>query len=359
MPTIIAPFVPTVPTLAVSGVQGAAAGNMDAAHLSDFSALVLHESSTVIAATGDNDLGFSLTGQNFTYTGGALTGGLGQHLTLHDVANGVTVLQIDIALPNADVSSFELWLASDQTATAFATFLGGGDRLGGSTFADLIRAYGGDDVLYGSGGDDTLYGGTGNDVIYAARPPAFAGYAPAGTTWIRGEEGDDYILGGQGFDNVNGNQGADTIDGGQGGGDWLLGGQGSDMIFAHTGANIINGNLGDDSIVGGDGYDSLRGGQGADIIWAGSGGDWITGDRGDDTLMAGRGSDTFYVIPNSGADQVQDFDTAHDHVQLAADVAWQASQVGADTVLDFGQGNTMTLVGVQLSALPSGWITTA
>ena len=32
------------------------------------------------------------------------------------------------------------------------------------------------------------------------------------------------------------------------------------------------------------------------------------------------------------------------------------SQMGADTVVDMGNGDQLILVGVQLSSLPSGWI---
>jgi len=35
---------------------------------------------------------------------------------------------------------------------------------------------------------------------------------------------------------------------------------------------------------------------------------------------------------------------------------YTASQVGADTVIDFGGGNQMILVGVQYSTLTPGWI---
>ncbi|MDB5428678.1 MAG: hypothetical protein JWR43_2653, partial [Phenylobacterium sp.] len=35
---------------------------------------------------------------------------------------------------------------------------------------------------------------------------------------------------------------------------------------------------------------------------------------------------------------------------------YTVSQVGADTVIEFGAGNQMILVGVQLSTLTAGWI---
>lgn len=355
-----APAVPTepvAPTPAATGALGTIVGNMDAAHLVDlFPAILTQASSTQVAASGSGGLGFTLTGSGFNYVDNQLVAGQANHFTFTDVANGSTVMQLNLSLPQTNVGNFQSWLANDQTQSAFQSIFSGGDQLAGASQADLIRGYAGNDLIMGGGGSDSLYGGDGNDVIYAGLAPGAAGSAPAGSTWLRGEAGDDYIVGGAGYDNVNGNQGADTIDGGAGGNDWLLGGQGNDMIFAHAGDNIINGNLGDDSIVGGSGHDSLRGGQGNDIIWAGSGGDWITGDRGDDTLVAGQGSDTFYVFQGSGADRVFGFDPAHDHIQVAAGVTYHLSQFGADTLVDLGQGDTITLAGVQLTALPAGWI---
>jgi len=354
-----APTEPAAPTLAATGARGAMVGDMDAAHLADlFPAILTKASSTQIAASGAGGLGFTLTGSGFDYVDNQLVGGQATQFTFTDVANGVTVLQLNLSLPHTYVGNFEYWLANDQTQAAFQYILTGQDQLAGGTHADLIRGYGGNDLIAGAGGNDSLYGGDGNDVIYAGLAPGTGGSAPTGSTYIRGEAGDDYIAGGAGFDYVNGNQGADTIDGGSGGSDWLLGGQGNDMIFAHAGDSIINGNLGDDSLVGGSGHDSLRGGQGNDAIWAGSGGDWITGDRGNDTLVAGAGADTFYVNQATGADRVFGFDPAHDHVQVAAGVTYSLAQIGADTLIDLGQGDSITLAGVQLSALPGGWITT-
>ena len=43
-------------------------------------------------------------------------------------------------------------------------------------------------------------------------------------------------------------------------------------------------------------------------------------------------------------------------MQLDPGTPFSVSQVGADTVIDLGGGDKMTLVGVQLSSLPPGWI---
>ena len=192
--------------------------------------------------------------------------------------------------------------------------------------------------ISGGQGDDTLQGNTFDDVM-------------------RGGDGNDSVQGGSAFDDINGNKGADTIDGGSGGNDWLVGGQGDDLITAHHSANILYGNLGNDTLHGGDGGDVMRGGQGDDVIVGGAGNDFISGDRGNDTETGGAGADIFHSSQDAGMDRVLDFNQGEgDRMMLDPGTTYTVSQVGADTVIDMGGGNEMVLVGVQLSALKTGWI---
>jgi serralysin len=204
-------------------------------------------------------------------------------------------------------------------------------------------------ALAGGGGDDTIVGGQGNDTITD----------PYGTHYLRGEEGNDSILGGTGFDDINGNMGNDTVDGGSGGNDWLVGGKDNDLITAHSGQNLLYGNLGDDTLIAGSGGDVLRGGQGNDSLVGGAGKDWLSGDRGNDTISGGGGADTFHTFSGAGIDRVLDFNLAEgDRVQIDAGTTYTLSQVGADTVIDMGNGDQLILVGVQKAALTDGWIFT-
>ncbi|MDB5443951.1 MAG: alkaline metalloproteinase, partial [Phenylobacterium sp.] len=117
------------------------------------------------------------------------------------------------------------------------------------------------------------------------------------------------------------------------------------------------GNLVNDTLQGGAGYQNIRGGQGDDSITAGSGNDWISGDRGADTIQGGAGADIFHSFSGAGIDRVLGFDAAKgDHVQLDPGTHYTVLQLGADTVIDMGNGDQMTLVGVQSSTLPPGWI---
>jgi len=54
---------------------------------------------------------------------------------------------------------------------------------------------------------------------------------------------------------------------------------------------------------------------------------------------------------------VTDFNLAQgDRVQIDGGASYTVSQVGTDTVVDLGGGDTLTLVGVSKASLTGGWI---
>jgi Ca2+-binding RTX toxin-like protein len=203
------------------------------------------------------------------------------------------------------------------------------------------------EVLVGAAGGDTLQGGSGGDTITGGA---------SGANYLRGNEGDDVINGGAAFDDINGNMGNDTLHGGAGD-DWVVGGKDNDVQFGDAGSDIVWGNLGNDTLDGGDGADQVRGGQGDDVLSGGAGDDYVSGDRGNDTESGGAGADLFHTSQDAGIDKVLDFNLAEgDRVMLDPGTTYTVSQVGADTVIDFGAGSEMILVGVQLATLTPGWI---
>ncbi len=209
------------------------------------------------------------------------------------------------------------------------------------------HGWGGNDTMLGGGSQDTLWGGDGNDVIEARSGDG---------NYLRGEAGDDSIVGANGFDDINGNQGNDTISGGAGD-DWVVGGKDNDVQTGDDGADIVWGNLGNDTLDGGAGNDQIRGGQGDDILTGGAGDDFVSGDRGNDTETGGAGADIFHSFSGAGIDRVLDFNPAEgDRVMLDPGTTFTLKQVGADTVVDMGNGDQVILVGVQLSTLKDGWI---
>jgi glucose/arabinose dehydrogenase len=124
--------------------------------------------------------------------------------------------------------------------------------------------------------------------------------------------------------------------------------------------DTLNGFGGNDTIYGGAGNDTISGGVGNDVLYGGTGNDVLDGGPGNDTLIGGAGSDRFIYATGDGADVIADFSisdgdvvdvTGVSGIHLFSQVLARATQVGDDTVLDFGNGDTLTLAGTALSSL--------
>jgi len=196
-------------------------------------------------------------------------------------------------------------------------------------------------------------------LIGGPRSEAFEG--GAGADALFGGDGPDTLKGHGGDNLLQGNQGDDILSA-DGGRDTIFGGQGNDVITTGLGgaddkSDFAQGNKGDDTITGGGGNDILLGGQDNDSIQGGGGSDWISGDRGNDTLAGGAGGDSFVAASDGGDDRILDFNgNEGDRVHVQAGTALEFHQVGADTLVLVDHGSsTITLVGVQASALDPQW----
>jgi Ca2+-binding RTX toxin-like protein len=122
----------------------------------------------------------------------------------------------------------------------------------------------------------------------------------------------------------------------------LIGGEFNDTLI---------GNAANNTLIGGRGNDSLSGGDGVDALFGGLGGDTMTG---------GNGGDLFVIDKDPGAtDVITDFAVEVDKLVVSGFAAdtWSALQLtaqGADTKIDFGNGQTVLLKGVQPSSLGPG-----
>jgi len=355
------PATPPPPTLPTS--TGRVEGNMDLQHLSSLVGGDVAEATATRLTVHAADASIILTGTGLTYDANSqIKGGVVSSVTY---ATGqfpaANVFRFDVSGLAVSAAEFTRWLLTDATQEAFATALAGANMIYGSNGGDLIRGYGGDDLIAGSGASvarpDSIFGGLGDDAIYAGRFPNDA--TPGlfvGSTYLRGDEGNDQITGGGGFDDINGNIGSDTAHGGAGE-DWVVGGKDSDLLFGDAGYDIVYGNLGSDTCSGGDGDDIVRGGQDNDIVLGGAGDDYVSGDRGEDTVTGGAGADLFHTFGEAGIDRVTDFSLAQgDRVLLDPGTQYAVTQVGADTVISMTGGGQMILVGVQLASLTPGWI---
>ena len=215
----------------------------------------------------------------------------------------------------------------------------GADSLSGGDGRDSLAGGTENDVLHGDLGDDTLDGGDGSDLLY-------------------GDDGNDLLVGGLGADSLFGGAGADTMAGGAGA-DQFTGGADRDTV-TYAGATsgvIVNlttgGSAGDalgdtfldaieilvgsnfddtltgtataDSLQGGDGNDFIYGGAGDDVLEGGAGDDQLFAEAGDDnlyggighdTLVGGSGSDTYYLNTLSGADDIQNFNSSAQDIDI-------------------------------------------
>ncbi|MEM9014440.1 MAG: calcium-binding protein [Pseudomonadota bacterium] len=282
------------------------------------------------------------------------------------------------------------------------------DTFVGAAGDDALKGLGGDDVLYGADGDDTLIGGEGNDTLYGAgflidetglgRDSLIGG---AGDDWLsaqasfsvdgffgstldgglgddrllagegddslEGGDGDDYLSSGDGFDFLSGGDGNDTLLTGSGddtvfGDNTLLGGNGADSLQGDVGQDLLNGGPGNDTLTGENGADILKGAGGHDRLNGGAGNDNLSGGNGADTLKGGGGSDQFIFDRDEieGSETVSDFIQGEDVLELRdlnstldefSELIAVAAQIGDDTVIDFGDGATITLTGVNRDSL--------
>ena len=346
---------------------------------------------------GDDFLG-SLSG-NDTLNGGdgndRLRGGAGADVI--DGGAGIDVANYGDASGGVVV---KLWNGSGSGSDAAGDALTNIENIIGSAFNDgLIGANGADDFLASLSGNDTLNGGAGQDRLDGGAGIDTADYSNASgrvvvKLWngvgagsdatgdtltnieniigsasndgligangvdnvLSGGGGDDFLASLSGNDTLNGGAGRDRLDGGSGvdtadysdasGGVvvklWNGVGSGSDAA-GDTLTNIENltGSAFDDGLIGANGADNvLSGGGGNDFLAGLSGNDTFVFTAGDDMdrigdFTAGASTDDVIALSGFGAS----FDTF-------AEVFAAATESGGNTIIDFGNGDMLTLLGV-------------
>ncbi|WP_350333655.1 spondin domain-containing protein [Coralliovum pocilloporae] len=229
-----------------------------------------------------------------------------------------------VRLENVNVNE----LVSDNFV--FAEEQGGVDVVGGNDDDDIEGGEEADNID-GGNGDDVINGNGGNDIL-------------------AGSNGDDDIDGGDGDDTITGSRGDDDLDGGNN----------NDNISGGRGDDDIEGGAGNDILEGGRGNDILNGGSGEDLLCAGIGNDELNGGEDNDRLEGGRGADTFVFERGTDSDVVTDFAGMEDILDLTdeelmfetfEDVQEAAMQDGNNVVIDLGEGDQVTLLGVSLADL--------
>jgi Ca2+-binding RTX toxin-like protein len=144
-------------------------------------------------AVGDKIDLSAIAGLTFVGVGKGFTGAANQILTLTDIYDAVTYLEVDT---NGDAyADYSLKLSGnltiEETAPGSRVFqVAANQTLTGTAGADTLKGGNGDDTLDGLSGNDTLVGGYGNDKLYGG----------AGADTLVGGLREDTLTGGAGYD---------------------------------------------------------------------------------------------------------------------------------------------------------------
>lgn len=210
-------------------------------------------------------------------------------------------------------------------------------------------------TLIGSSGNNVLTGGAGNDTIDGR----------GGTDQLIGGKGDDtyYVPNSKTTVVERAGEGTDTV---IAKGDYVLGANLENLTINTTATNGWSGtgNGLNNFLQGNAGSNQLDGMAGNDTVNAGGGNDLITGGAGNDMLIGGRGVDNFRFGVGSGKDVITDFgfdgaDRIDTSAYMKAGYKAVMTQVGEDTVISFGTGDSITLTGVDahhVSATSTGFV---
>jgi Ca2+-binding RTX toxin-like protein len=351
-----------------------------------FDATGFTASSTNAGSAGVNGSGAAFN--EFEGLGGddAITGNGNTRLVFYNATAGVTVdLAAGTADGDASVGSDTFSGVSSVAGTGFADALSGSINLSG---IEMFDGRGGDDTFDGRGGfDQAVYNmdaATGSGISVDLAAGTVTGDASVGTDTlieveaVRGTNfADSYVATGYAGASVELPQGVTFNEfEGLAGDDSITGNGNTRVSYVSASAGVTvdlaagtatgNGSVGSDSFTGvsrarGSNFaDSLSGDGNFNVLEGQNGNDVLDGRGGGDTLIGGGNADTFVYADGYGAGTVNDFVQAQgDKIDLTgvsgvhdlADVQAAASQLGANTVIDFGSGNTLQLNNVTLANL--------
>ena len=301
----------------------------------------------VIAGGAGNDQLFGLDGVD-TLSGGegddTLSGGKdgdllnglnGSDTASYKVLSGKVTASLSDRSKNTGQAEGDRYLSIENLEGSF-----GSDSLEGDSNANILWGVGNRDTLSGLGGDDTLDGGARADVLNGGSGFDYASYESSGagvTAILLG--GYEYLTTGHAA-----NDSYISIEG-------LVGSNRNDILAGNNGANEILGLAGNDFLIGVNGNDTLDGGVGNDTL-----------NGGLPFNPSGFGSDRFVFKTGYDNDTIDGFAAgagSEDVIALSlgtsfdefSEIQSAASDVGGNTLLSFGGGDSLTLIGVSAASL--------
>lgn len=316
-----------------------------------------------LAGGTSNDIIYGLAGLDYL-SGGAgndyLDGGAGADQMVGGPGDDILVVDdyADIVTETAGNGIDVVRTALDRYIIPFnvegVELQGNGNlTLFGNGAINYLYGDGGNNFIFGDAGSDLLDGGSGNDYLDGG----------PGNDFMRGGTGDDLFIVDSQSDSVveNAEQGIDVVRTSLDGYTIPLNvegvelqGSGNLRLYGGSNNDYLYGNIGANSLFGGAGNDLLDGGQGNDGYLGGAGNDYMR-----DTLY---GNDTFVFSLGFGRDTIEGFqagpgigdvilfDTAS-FANLEAVVAAWADDGTGTVVINAGNGNTVTLLGVSTAQL--------
>ncbi|WP_187287228.1 beta strand repeat-containing protein [Methylotenera mobilis] len=160
-----------------------------------------------------------------------------------------------------------------------------------------------------------------------------------GTVWDKAKLTTDGLV-------VTGTSGNDTLNGLSSYNNTLVGGDGNDTLYGNNLADTLIGGAGSDSLNDTAGNNLFDGGLGNDIITAGSGNDLLIGGFGNDTITTGTGYDVIVFNKGDGQDIINASTGADNTISLGGNFAYSDlsfTKSTNDLILKVGTADQITL----------------
>ncbi len=253
-----------------------------------------------------SDKVFLGNGNDYVRVGGGqeeFHGGDGNdYISYYDSKDGVTV--------NLDTNAVSGSWASNDIISGFEGISGsknGHDTIQGTSGANKIKTFGGNDIVHAGRGDDKVYAGDGNDKVFSGVGSDKV-YLGNGNDYVRvgggqeefhGGDGNDYISYYDSKDGVTVNLATNAVSGSWASNDIISGFEG--ISGSKTGHDTIHGTSGANKIKTFGGNDIVHAGRGNDKVYAGDGNDKVYSGKGSDKVYLGDGND--YVMVGGGQEE--------------------------------------------------------